>query len=93
MSRSRSDWRRVVITGLGTVNPLGLGVAASWEARCAGWSGIGPIEQFDVSAFPVRFAGESSPFRASSAFLGNHGFPTWRSAQRMMDSAMRTAWR
>jgi 3-oxoacyl-[acyl-carrier-protein] synthase II len=56
MSGSRSGRRRVAITGLGTVNPLGLDVATSWDALCGGRSGIGPIEQFDASAFPVRFA-------------------------------------
>ena len=72
----RSGWRRVAITGLGTVNPLGLGVAASWEALCAGRSGIGPIEQFDASAFAVRFAGEVKGFDPSS-------LPDPRAAKRM----------
>ena len=58
--------RRVVITGLGTVNPLGLAVAHFWESLCAGRSGIGPIEQFDVSAFPVRFGGEVKGFDDSA---------------------------
>ena len=62
MSGSRSGWRRVAITGLGTVNPLGLDVAATWDALCAGRGGIGPIEQFDASALPVRFAGEVKGF-------------------------------
>jgi 3-oxoacyl-[acyl-carrier-protein] synthase II len=56
----------VVITGLGTLNPLGLDVAATWDALCAGRSGIAPIEQFDASAFPVRFAGEVKGFDAST---------------------------
>jgi 3-oxoacyl-[acyl-carrier-protein] synthase II len=50
--------RRVVITGLGTVNPLAVGVRAFWEGLLAGQSGIAPIEQFDTSAFKVRFGGE-----------------------------------
>jgi 3-oxoacyl-[acyl-carrier-protein] synthase II len=50
--------RRVVITGLGTVNPLSTDVTAYWRALCAGRSGVGPIEQFDTSAFKVRFGGE-----------------------------------
>ena len=41
--------RRVVITGLGTVNPLGNNVSASWDAAMAGKCGIGPITQFDAS--------------------------------------------
>ncbi|WP_165070314.1 beta-ketoacyl-ACP synthase II [Paludisphaera rhizosphaerae] len=68
--------RRVVITGMGTVNPLGLSVGATWEGLCAGRSGIGAIEQFDVSAFPVRFAGEVKGFDPTS-------LPDPRAAKRM----------
>ena len=54
--------RRVVITGLGTVNPLGLGVTKTWEGLCHGLSGIGPITHFDASNYPVRIAGEVKEF-------------------------------
>lgn len=54
--------RRVVITGLGTVNPLGLSVPATWKALLAARGGIGPITLFDVSQFKVRFAGEAHGF-------------------------------
>jgi 3-oxoacyl-[acyl-carrier-protein] synthase II len=50
--------RRAVITGLGTVNSLCSNVAGFWEALCAGQSGIGLIEQFDTTAFKVKFGGE-----------------------------------
>jgi 3-oxoacyl-[acyl-carrier-protein] synthase II len=50
--------RRVVITGLGTVNPLSQDVLGYWAALCAGRSGIGLIEQMDVSAFKVKIGGE-----------------------------------
>ena len=50
--------RRVVITGLGTVNPLSQHVSGYWAALCAGRSGVGLIEQFDTSAFKVRIGGE-----------------------------------
>ncbi|MBX3026735.1 beta-ketoacyl-ACP synthase II [bacterium] len=53
---------RVVVTGLGAVSPLGIGVAPNWEAVTAGRSGIGPIELFDASALPVRIAGEVRGF-------------------------------
>ncbi len=55
--------RRVVVTGLGLVTPLGTGIEKNWEALMAGRSGIGPITRFDVSDFPVRIAGEVSDFR------------------------------
>ncbi len=50
--------RTVVVTGLGTVNPLGKNVAESWAGIQAGANGIGPITRFDVSNFPSRIAGE-----------------------------------
>ncbi len=54
--------RRVVITGVGLVTPLGIGVKQSWEALCAGKSGIGEITRFDASGFPTRIAGEVKNF-------------------------------
>jgi 3-oxoacyl-[acyl-carrier-protein] synthase II len=54
--------RRVVITGLGTVNPLALNVPDYWRGLLAGRSGIAPITQFDASAFRVRFGGEVKSF-------------------------------
>lgn len=56
--------RRVVITGMGSVNPLSSDLKAFWDNLCAGRSGIGPIEQFDTSAFKVRFGGEVKNFNA-----------------------------
>jgi len=50
--------KRVVITGLGAVSPLGNDVQTLWEALIAGRSGIGPITAFDTSEMPVTFAGE-----------------------------------
>ncbi len=54
--------RRVVITGMGTVNPLGNDVPEYWNGLLAGRSGIGPITQFDTSAFKVHFGGEVKGF-------------------------------
>ena len=48
----------VVLTGLGIVSPVGSEVEKAWKAILAGQSGIVPVQRFDVSAFPVRFAGE-----------------------------------
>ncbi len=46
------------MTGLGIISPVGSAVEKAWTAILAGQSGIGPVQRFDVSAFPVRFAGE-----------------------------------
>jgi 3-oxoacyl-[acyl-carrier-protein] synthase II len=54
--------RRVVITGLGCISPVGNSVSAAWEALLAGQSGIGPITKFDASAFACKIAGEVKGF-------------------------------
>lgn len=54
--------RRVVVTGLGLVTPVGIGVEETWEAICAGKSGIGEITRFDASGYDSRIAGEVKGF-------------------------------
>ena len=54
--------RRVVVTGLGIVSPIGYGVEENWENITAGKSGIGPITLFDTSGFSVTIAGEVDSF-------------------------------
>lgn len=54
--------RRVVVTGLGLISPVGNTVPEAWENLIAGKSGIGTITRFDASAFPVRIAGEVKNF-------------------------------
>ncbi|MGE0314849.1 MAG: beta-ketoacyl-ACP synthase II [Lautropia sp.] len=54
--------RRVVITGLGLVSPVGNDVETGWKNLLAGKSGIGPITRFDASTFPTRIAGEVRGF-------------------------------
>lgn len=54
--------RRVVITGLGILSPVGNDLASSWDGIVNGRSGIGPITHFDASAFPTRIAGEVKGF-------------------------------
>jgi len=54
--------RRVVVTGIGILSPLGNDLAGNWDAITAGRSGIGPITHFDASAYPTRIAGEVRNF-------------------------------
>jgi 3-oxoacyl-[acyl-carrier-protein] synthase II len=54
--------RRVVITGMGTINPLSADVPGFWQALCAGRSGVSLIEQLDTTAFKVKFGGEIKGF-------------------------------
>lgn len=54
--------RRVVVTGVGAVSPLGTGNQKNWDALVSGQSGIGPITRFDASSLPVRIAGEVKDF-------------------------------
>ena len=56
--------RRVVVTGLGIVSPMGSTVATAWDGIVNGRSGVGLITRMDVSAFPVRIGGEVSGFTA-----------------------------
>ena len=54
--------RRVVVTGLGAVTPLGIGAEKTWKALCAGKSGIGRISRFDTTNFQTKIAGEVKDF-------------------------------
>jgi 3-oxoacyl-[acyl-carrier-protein] synthase II len=56
--------RRVVVTGLGLITPLGTGIQKTWEGICKGASGIDRITTFDASEFPVQIAGEVKDFNA-----------------------------
>ncbi len=60
--------RRVVITGLGTCNPLGNDAETTWQMAVSGKSGIGPITHFDASELKTRIAGEVKDFDAEAAF-------------------------
>ncbi|MCH7709140.1 MAG: beta-ketoacyl-ACP synthase II [Myxococcales bacterium] len=60
MAPRPSRERRVVVTGMGAVTPLGIDVASTWDAATEGRSGIGPLSRFDASGFSVRICGEVS---------------------------------
>ena len=60
MAPRPSRERRVVVTGMGAVTPLGIDVASTWDAATEGRSGIGPLTRFDASGFSVRICGEVS---------------------------------
>jgi len=57
--------RRIVVTGLGIVSPVGIGVDEAWRTILAGRSGIAPITRFDATAFTTRIAGEVKHFDVS----------------------------
>ena len=56
------DKRRVVVTGIGMISPLGVGNEPTWQGLVEGRSGIGPITKFDPAAFTTRIAGEVRGF-------------------------------
>ena len=58
----KTDLRRVAVTGVGLVSPLGVGTAENWDALLAGRSGIGPLTRFDAAEYPSRIAGEVKGF-------------------------------
>jgi 3-oxoacyl-[acyl-carrier-protein] synthase II len=64
INSGHAERRRVVVTGVGLVTPLGTGVEKNWSALIEGRSGIGPITRFDAKDFPSRIAGEVRDFRA-----------------------------
>ncbi len=62
--------RRVVVTGLGLIAPVGNSVASAWEAVCNGRSGIGPVTDFDASQLGTRIAGEIRGFEVTDYLSG-----------------------
>jgi len=77
--------RRVVVTGMGIVSPLGIGVSHVWNRLTAGQSGIGPITRFDVSDLPAKIGGEVPEGPASEGFFT---LDEWvdKKEQRKMDT-------
>ena len=62
------ELKRVVVTGLGTINPLGKNVEEFWEGLSNGVSGAGPITRFDASGFKTQFACEIKDFDPNNYF-------------------------
>src|ERR1039457_6520804 len=62
--------RRVVVTGMGIVSPVGIGLSAAWANILAARSGIATITRFDASAFPSRIAGEVKDFDVTKYLSG-----------------------
>ena len=56
---------RVVVTGLGIISPVGIGIESFWSNLLDGKSGIGPVTKFDVSEMSTKIAGEVKDFNAS----------------------------
>ncbi len=79
MSRRTAEPRRVVITGIGIVSPLGISSAEHWRRRVAGESGIGRIEAFDPSGFECHVGGEVQPFK-----ITDHVPKTYRKFSKVM---------
>jgi 3-oxoacyl-[acyl-carrier-protein] synthase II len=65
--------RRVVVTGLGCISPIGNTIAEAWESALAGKSGIANITRFDASQFSTRFAGEVKNFVVEDYLPGKEG--------------------
>lgn len=60
--------KRVVVTGIGAISPIGFTAKENWESLMAGRSGIGPITLFDASQYPSRIAGEITSYKAETYF-------------------------
>ena len=88
--------RRVVVTGLGIVSPVGNDIPQAWSNIVAGKSGVGPVTRFDASSFPTRFAGEVRDFDITAYLPAKtaRGFDTFihfglaASAQAIADSGL-----
>ena len=83
----RGEVRRVVVTGMGAITPLGHTVSETWEAAAAGRSGIGPITQFDSSNVATGFAGEVRAWDPESVIIKREARRLDRSAQLFIGAA------
>jgi 3-oxoacyl-[acyl-carrier-protein] synthase II len=81
--------RRVVVTGLGMVTPVGIDVESTWESLKNGRGGVGPISLFDAGTFPTRIAAELKEFRLAR-YLGD-GAVRWENHGRNTQIALAAA--
>ena len=77
--------RRVVVTGLGALTPIGVGQEAFHKAQLAGKSGVRPITRFDASALPVRIAAEASGASRNALY---DAALRWRKASQRTDQLL-----
>lgn len=87
MSTPPLSSRRIVITGMGTINPLGHNVTTTWDAIQNGRSGIAAITQFDPAALPVHFAGEVKGYDPVAEFGGKQARRMARVTQLALTAA------
>src|SRR5262245_32040756 len=80
--------RRVVVTGMGMVTPLGADLDATWSSLIDGRSGVGPITLFDARTFPTRIAAEVKDFRLSDYL---EDAPRWSEHSRNSQFALAAA--
>ena len=69
--------KRVAVTGLGVISPVGNDVPTFWNALCSGTCGIGPITKFDATDYPVKLAAEVRDFDPKQ-YMGRAGHPAQR---------------
>ena len=86
-----TERRRVVVTGIGPVTPVGTGRQAFWDSLVAGRSGIGPVTRFDASELPVRIAGEVEDLDPT-AFMDRKGARRTDRFVHLAVAAARLAW-
>ncbi len=77
------DKRRVVVTGMGTVNPLGLNVDETWNHALAGKSGVGPLTRVDVDQFPIHVSAEVDNFDPS-VFIDKRKHVKWIALRNLL---------
>lgn len=82
--------KRVAITGMGVVSPLGFGHQAFWTNLVQGHSGIGPITSIDVSSYPCKLAAEVRDFNAAD-YLGDKGLKYLTKGTKFLASAIKMA--